>query len=316
MKILVTGTSGFVGSELLNELRPLGHQLVIPRRSPLAVKLSVTELPIKDIGSNTLWNRACEGVDVVIHMAGLAQVVKGGKSDDSLAQLREVNTNGTLNLAQHAASFGVKRFIFISSIKVLGENTYRNNPFTETDCPNPSDPYAVSKYEAEEGLRELAKNTGMEVVIVRPPLVYGVEVKGNFLKMVAWVRSGIPLPFGAIRNKRSQIAVGNLVDFILICMDHPRAANQIFLVSDGEDLSTTDLLKRVAKLLGMPIRLFSVPMPLLVFITYLLGKETISQRLCGSLQVDISKAQELLGWTPPISVNEGLKLSLANLKNQ
>jgi len=226
---------------------------------------------------------------------------------DPLAEYRRVNVDGTLNLARYAVEAGVKRFVFISSIKVNGEQIAPGRPFTCDDTPTPKDPYAISKLEAEQGLQQIALETGMEVVIIRPPLVYGPGVKGNFASMIKLVEKGLPLPFGAIDNRRSLVGLDNLVDLIITCIDHPNAANQVFLVSDGEDLSTSGLLRRVAKAMGKPSRLIPVPAGLLQLGATVLGKKAIGQRLLGSLQVDISSTRERLDWTPPVSVDEGLR---------
>jgi UDP-glucose 4-epimerase len=225
---------------------------------------------------------------------------------DPLAEFRLINVEGTLELARQAALSGVRRFIYLSSIKVNGEQTLSGQSFTEQDVPAPADSYALSKLEAEESLRDLAKQTGMEVVIIRPPLVYGPGVKANFLNMMCWLHKGMPLPFASINNRRSLVALDNLLDLIVVCLEHPEAANQIFLVSDGDDLSTTELLRRMAHALGKPVRLMPVPVSLLKAGAGLLGRRDMAQRLCGSLQVDISKARTLLGWNPPISVEDGL----------
>jgi nucleoside-diphosphate-sugar epimerase len=232
---------------------------------------------------------------------------------DQLAEFRQVNVAGTLNLARQAATAGVKRFIFLSSVKVNGESTSPGHPFSEQDMPAPQDPYSISKLEAEECLRRLSVETGMAVTIIRPPLVYGYGVKANFQKMLFWLNSGIPLPFGAIHNWRSLVALDNLVDFILTCIVHPNAANQTLLVSDGEDLATTELLQRIGLALGKPARLIPVPAGLLYLGAALIGKKAMAQRLCWSLQVDISKANELLNWTPPLDVNEGLRRAVAGV---
>lgn len=219
-----------------------------------------------------------------------------------------------MNLARQAVDAGVKRFVFISSIKVNGEETLPGQPFCVDDDPRPADPYGISKMEAEQELRTLAQETGLEVVIVRPPLVYGPGVKANFLSMIRWVARGVPLPLGAIHNQRSFVALGNLVDFLVTCVEHPHAANQTFLVSDGEDFSTTELLKRIAAAMGRPAHLIPVPVRLLKVGLGLLGKGAIASRLCGSLQVDMSRTRELLGWTPPLTVDEGLRSAVAAYK--
>jgi nucleoside-diphosphate-sugar epimerase len=231
---------------------------------------------------------------------------------DPLVEFRSVNVEGTLRLARQAAEAGVRRFIFISSIGVNGGDTFAH-PFAAEDNVAPHTPYAISKHEAEVGLRALADNTKMEIVIIRPPLVYGPNAPGNFLSLMNWLMSGIPLPLGAvIENRRSFVFIDNLVDLIVTCLDHPAAANQTFLVSDGESLSTAALLRRMGEALGRPARLIQVPVPLLQMGAALLGKRDMAQRLCGSLEVDIGKTRELLGWTPPISVDEGLRRTAAH----
>ena len=227
--------------------------------------------------------------------------------DDPLAEYRKVNVQGTLNLARQAVAAGARRFVFLSSIKVNGETTARETPFQAGDVPLPEDAYGISKLEAEQGLMQLAAETGMEVVIIRPPLVYGPGVKGNFASMIKLVDKGIPLPFGAVDNKRSLIGIDNLVDLIIRCIDHHSAANQVFLAGDGADLSTTELLRGVGRAMGKPARLIPVPAGMLQLGATLLGKKAMAQRLLGSLQVDISKTCELLDWKPPYTVEEGLR---------
>lgn len=229
---------------------------------------------------------------------------------DPLDEFRRVNVQGTLNLARQAAAAGVKRFAFVSSIKVNGESTQLGAPFKADDVPAPNDAYGLSKMEAEHGLREIALQTGIDVVIIRPPLVYGPGVKANFAAMMRWLRRGAPLPLGAIHNQRSLVALGNLVDLIVTCLMHPAAANQTFLVSDGEDVSTTELLRRMGNALGREARLLPVPASWLKMTAALLGRQDVAQRLCGNLQVDISKARTLLGWRPPVSVGEGLRRAM------
>jgi len=233
---------------------------------------------------------------------------------DPLQAYREVNVKGTLNLASQAAQAGVRRFVFVSSIKVNGEATQPGQPFTADDVPSPLDPYGVSKLEAERGLREIEAETGMEVVIVRPPLVYGPSVKANFAAMMRWVARGIPLPLGAIHNARSMVALDNLVDLLVACLKHPAAAGQTFLVSDGQDVSTTELLRRTAQAMGKKALLLPVPASMLELGATLLGKRAVAQRLCGSLQLDIAKTRRLLGWNPPLTLDQGLKKAVEGMK--
>jgi len=232
---------------------------------------------------------------------------------DPLEEFRRVNVLGTLNLARQAASAGVRRFVFVSSIGVNGAETFQQ-PYTALDSASPHSPYAVSKYEAELGLQALAAETGMEVVIIRPPLVYGPNAPGNFGSLMRWLQRRVPLPLGAIHNQRSLVALDNLVDLIVVCLTHPAAANQIFLVSDGEDVSTTELLRRMGQALGRPARLVPLPASILKLAAAMVGKPDVAQRLCGSLQVDIEKTRRLLSWTPPLSLAEGLKKAAEGLR--
>jgi nucleoside-diphosphate-sugar epimerase len=309
VNVLVTGASGFVGSQVFSELemderfRPLGVVRSIKGKSH--------HVPVGDLNCDTQWHEVLASQGVVIHTAARAHIMKD-EVPDPLAEYRKVNVDGTLNLARQAAEAGVRRFVFISSIKVNGEQTPVNQPFTAEDASAPEDAYGVSKMEAEQGLQALAAETGMEVVIIRPPLVYGPGVKGNFASMIKLVEKGLPLPLGAIHNKRSLVALDNLVGLIITCIDHPAAANQAFLAGDGEDRSTTELLQGVARAMGKPSRLVPVPAGLLMFGATVLGKKAMAQRLLGSLQVDISKARNLLGWQPPLSVEEGLKHCFPN----
>jgi len=308
MKVLVTGASGFVGGAFLARTAGDGHfSLRAAVRTEVQCGSSnIEKVIVEGLSTTADWHAAVKGCEAVVHAAARTHIMQDTVADP-LTAFRLVNVQGTLNLARQAAEADVKRFVFLSSVKVNGELTQMNHPFRENDMPSPQDPYALSKHEAEAGLCRLAEETGMEVVIIRPPLVYGPGVKANFENMIRWVRRGIPLPFAAVSNKRSFIALDNLVDFIATCIVHPKAANQTFLVSDGEDLSTAELLQRVGLALGKPMRLFPVPVNLLLPAAGLIGKKTMAQRLCGSLQVDISKAREFLDWAPPLSVDEGLR---------
>ncbi len=245
--------------------------------------------------------------EAVIHLAARVHVL-GDKSSAPLEEFRRVNVAGTANLARQAAAAGVRRFVFLSSIKVNGESTEVGLPFTADDTPVPRDPYGASKYEAEQMLQQIAAETRMEVVIIRPPLVYGPGVKANFESMMRWLARGVPLPLAAVtQNRRSLVALDNLVDLIMTCLSHPASANQTFLVSDGEDLSTAELLKRMGAAMGYPARLFYLPPALLKLGAQVVNKPGIYQRLCGSLQLDIAKTRRILGWRPPVSVDECLR---------
>jgi len=307
-KVLVTGASGFVGRALSFALLEQGHTVRAVVRSADSISpsegLDVVEL--QSLDANTDWLTAVNGQQIVIHAAARAYSMTD-KAADSLREYRLVNVEGTLNLARQAVGAGVRRFIFISSIKVNGEQTTGGNRYRAEDLPAPEDAYGISKYEAEQGLMQISDNTGLEVVIIRPPLVYGPGVKGNFSSIMRVVKKGFPLPLGAINNKRSLVGIDNLVDLIITCIDHPAAVNQVFLAGDGEDLSTTELLRGVAKAAGISPCLIPVPTSILIFLALIFDKKAMAQRLLGSLQVDVTKAHGLLGWTPPLSVEEGLR---------
>lgn len=306
-RTLLTGSTGFVGKALRQRiLVDDQYDLTIAARRAVDVSSVVRAVKIGNLAAQTDWADSLQDVDVVIHAAGLAQTVKD-EAGDPAAEYRKVNVGGSSNLARQAAATGVKRFIFISSIKVNGEETDPGQSFTANDMPAPEDPYGISKWEAEQALCDIAAETGMEVVIIRPPLVYGPGVKGNFASMIKLVAKGLPLPLGAVHNKRSLVALDNLVDLIITCINHPGAANQTFLAADGEDISTTQLLRGVANAMGRPSRLIPVPAEMLQFGATLLGKKAVAQRLLGSLQVDISHTRERLDWAPPLSLAQGLQ---------
>ena len=312
--ILVTGGSGFVGSALLKQFLKDGFEVRASARSCLSTGLKGVQFhQIGDMTAATDWSAALKGMQAVVHCAARVHVMQDDAADP-LQAYREVNVKGTLNLANQAAKAGVRRFVFVSSIKVNGEVTQPGRPFTADDIPSPLDPYGVSKLEAEQGLRRIEAQTGMEVVIVRPPLVYGPGVKANFASMMRWVARGIPLPLGAIQNVRSMVALDNLVDLLVTCLKHPAAAGQSFLVSDGEDVSTTELLCRTAQAMGKKALLLPVPASVLELGASLLGKRSVSQRLCSSLQVDIEKTRWLLGWSPPLTLDQGLKKAVEGMK--
>lgn len=306
--VLVSGASGFVGRELCQALAAQGRPFrPAVRRAGGALIGGQSPCVVGELGADSDWSRALAQVGTVVHLASRVHVMRESSSDspgDLLSLYRAANTQGTLTLARQAAAAGVGRFVFVSTVKVNGEGG--SLAYSESDAPCPADPYAISKWEAEQGLRELAARSAMAVVIVRPPLVYGPGVKANFLNLMRWVERGIPLPFGAIHNQRSLVALANLVDFLLLCTTHPAAANQTFLVSDDEDLSTPELLRRMAMALCKPSRLLPLPASLLSAGASLLGQGDLARRLCGSLRVDVSKAKRLLGWSPPLSVDEGL----------
>lgn len=260
---------------------------------------------IPSIDGRTDWTPWLEQADCVVHLAARVHVMRDAATDP-LAEFRATNTAGTLNLAEQAARSGVRRFIFLSSIKVNGEWTTSGHPFRADDSAQPADPYGISKREAEDGLRRIASLTGMEAVIIRPVLVYGPNVRGNFLSMLRWISRGIPLPLGGLRNRRSLVFLENLVDLVMTCIAHPAAANQTFLVSDGEDLSTTELLRRTALAMGKPSRLIPVPAGLLEAGAEVVGRRDLAQRLCRSLEVDIAKTRQMLDWSPPVGFDSGL----------
>jgi nucleoside-diphosphate-sugar epimerase len=269
---------------------------------------------IGNLAPETNWTASLKNVDGVVHLAARVHMM-ADKSADPLAEFRRINVDSTTTLARQAAAAGVKRFVFLSSIKVNGEFTEPGKPFTADDPPAPLDPYGISKHEAEQSLRRIAVETGMEVVIIRSPLVYGPDVKANFRAMMHWLAKGLPLPLAAVtKNRRSLVALDNLVDLIATCLDHPLVANQTFLVSDGEDLSTADLLKRMGSAMGHSTRLFYLPPVLLRLGAVVVNKPGLYRRLCGSLQVDISKTKQLLGWSPPVSLAEGLRRTAEGFK--
>lgn len=317
--ILVTGATGFVGQNLVNSLLRENRQVraCVRRQHKDYLDSPIVELfLVEDLSEALNWEKALKDISVVIHTAARVHIMDDSAADP-LTEFRKVNTAGTLNLARQAAKLEVKRFIFISSIKVNGDMTSIDQPFKPNDDYIPTDPYGLSKYEAEQGLLAIEKETDMEVVIIRPPLVYGPGVKANFSSMMKWIRRGVPLPLGAIHNQRSLVALDNLVDFIIHCIDHPKARNEVFLVSDGEDVSTTELLKKVAKAFGKPPHLLPIPVSLMTFAAALIGKKTVADRLFGSLQVDSSKARDLLGWKPVITMDEQLtKTAEAYIDNE
>lgn len=306
--VLVTGANGFVGRRLFMSLDGHGFTIRGAVRNISSAKgmLKAADIvPVGAIGTNTDWSEALNGVDTVVHLAARVHVMKEN-ARDPLTEFRLVNVAGTERLAQMAVSAGVRRLVYVSSIKVNGEYTQKS-PFTESDTPKLEDAYGRSKWEAEQVLQKLSTQTSLEVVIVRPPLVYGPGVGGNFLRMMDWINRGFPLPLGSIHNSRSLIYLGNLVDVLVNCVTQPRAAGKIFLVSDGEDVSTPDLVRRLARAMGRRPHLIPFPPSLLRRVGLFAGKSAEIERLLGSLRIDSSKIIRELQWAPPFSMDQGLR---------
>ncbi|GAB1261934.1 UDP-glucose 4-epimerase family protein [Aurantivibrio plasticivorans] len=304
MNVVLSGATGFVGRRVSSVLvGKAGVNLTCVVRRLTSDALG-HDFKVRSLEPSTDWSDVLAGQEVVIHAAARAHILRD-EAPDPLAEYREINVDATLNFASQAAKAGVRRFIFISSIGVNGSSSLK--PFTETDDLSPSDYYAQSKLEAEQGLWEIADSTGLEIVIIRPPLIYGPDAPGNFGKLLKILNRKVPLPFGAIHNKRSLVSLDNLVDLIITCIDHSAAANQVFLAGDGKDLSTTELLRGVSFAMSKPARLIPVPAGLILFAAALVGKKAVARRLLGTLQVDISKARNVLDWEPPLSVEEGLR---------
>lgn len=296
-QVLLTGAPGFIGRNLV---RALIYEKYIVH--------PVSRTNFGEITPITNWSKLLSNdIDTIIHLAARVHLMQDTASDP-LSAYRATNTTSTLNLARQAAEADVRRFIFLSSIKVNGEG--RDTPYTEQDSPNPSDPYAISKWEAEQGLLEIAAKTGMEVVILRPPLVYGAGVKANFLRLIHWVEKGIPLPFGGIHNQRSLLYIGNLIDALRICIEHPSAANQTFLIADDIPLSIADLIRKIAVYLHKPSRLFNISPQILLPLLTLIGRKQEAERLLGSLLVDNQYICNTLNWKPPFSIDQGLEQTL------
>jgi len=307
LNILITGATGFVGRPLCSRLLSDGVlvRAAIWREEPVCgLPEGIEPVLIESVGPSTDWTPALAGIDTVIHLAARVHVMDE-EAEDPLAAYRLVNVAGTERLARAAAAGGVKRFVFLSSVKVNGEETQVR--YTEQNSPAPLDPYGVSKLEAEAILKKVADETGLEVVVIRPPLVYGPGVKANFYKLLGVVAQGLPLPFSSVKNARSLVYLGNLIDAVILCAAHPRAAGQTFLLRDGEDLSTPELIRKIAEALGRPSRLFPIPLGLMRLAGILTGKTSAVDRLLGSLAVDDSKIRKELGWAPPFTVTEGLK---------
>ena len=312
--VLVTGANGFVGRAIAQQLREQGVFVrTVVRQSR---RDSYPNELVRIIDGDTCWADAFEGIDTVIHAAARVHIMResAGKSDD---EFYRINVAGTLNLARQAHSAGVRRFIFLSSIKVNGDFTHPGVPFKANDSPSPSDAYARTKLQAEKELLQLGGRTGLEVVIIRPPLIYGPGVKANFRSMLKWTASGVPLPLGAIHNQRSLVSLDNLTDLIFLCIKHPAAAGKVFLVSDGEDISTAELLRILAQGMSRSPRLIPIPSSWLSGVARCIGRRDLVVRLCGSLQVDISKTSELLNWVPRYRTRDALiKVAKAYLESK
>lgn len=308
---LVTGANGFVGHSLCAALLAQKWQVKTALRGLRPFQYASESVVVGDINGLTDWTRALDSIDVVIHLAARVHVMSDD-ARDPLAEFRRTNTAGTENLARQAAHAGVKRFVYVSSIKVNGEETDGVSKFSESDVPDPQDPYGVSKYEAEQALHRVAAETGLEVVIVRPPLVYGAGVKGNFAQMLKVLAKGVLLPLASVTNRRSLIYVGNLVDALILCATHPAAAGQTYLVSDGDDVSTPDLLRQLGEAMGHPARLLACPQALLKLAGRMTGKADQVERLLGSLQIDNGKISRELDWAPPYTLQQGLQITAEN----
>lgn len=312
--ILITGASGFVGRALCAGLSRHGIRPKAVVRTYQNFDTPVEFVRVDAINGSTEWGPDLIGVDVVIHLAARVHVMKD-LSTDPLSEFRKVNVEGTEHLARCAAASGVKRIVYVSSIKVNGEGTRSGSCYTEQDLPCPSDPYGVSKWEAEQALCRVAAETGLEVVVVRPPLIYGAEVKGNFALMAKSILKGVPLPFASVKNLRSLVYIENLVEALIICATHPAAAGQTYLISDGEDISTPELMRSLGAGMGLRARLFSSPSCLLEWLGAMVGKADQIQRLLGSLQVDSGKIRRELNWTPPYTLQQGLQATAEWYRN-
>ena len=307
-RVLVTGANGFVGGAMCSRLAAAGVHVVAAVRGDAANVPGATQIVKGELHGDTVWDAALRDVSGVVHLAARVHVMDD-PAIEPLAEFRRVNVDGTIAVARRAAASGVRRFLFVSSVKVNVDE--RETPYSENDPPSPHGPYAQSKLEAEQALRSIERDTGMTVAIVRPPLVYGPRVRANFLKLLDTIDRGLPLPFGRIRNRRSLIFVDNLVDAITACLTHPAAAGRTFLVSDGEDLSTTDLVRRLGTLMGVRVRLLPVSPSVLRLAARAAGRKDEIERLVGSLTVDSRAARQALQWRPPFTLQQGLEATVA-----
>lgn len=311
--ILLTGATGFVGQRLLSMLKENGHHCrAAVRRPSSTVDVFAESVVVGDIDAHTDWGKAVAGMDVVVHLAARVHIMHD-QADNPLVEFRKINLDGTRSLAQAAARAGVKRLVYISSIKVNGEAS-KGRPFTPQDTPSPSDPYAIAKWEAEQALQEISRQTGLEVVIVRPTLVYGPGVKANFFNLIKLVRKRIPLPLAGINNRRTLVSLDNLANLLMTCCEHPAAAGHVFLAGDDETVSTAELIARIARAFGQRPPLFYFPPGLLAWAARLLGRQAVWLRLSGSLEVDNSDAKSVMGWQPVSSMDEELE-RIANAPN-
>lgn len=315
MSILITGASGFIGRALCLSLQQQQQACIPIYRNPqVAAQFGFPNARYQaEIHADSPWQTQLAGVQVVVHLAARVHVMHD-QASDPLIEYRRSNRDATLNLARQAAQAGVKRFVFLSSIKVNGEASLPGQPFRAEQTPHPLDPYGISKWEAEQALLQLGRDSGMEIVIIRPPLVYGPGVKANFLQLMRWVEKGVPLPLASIKNQRSMVYLGNLLDLIVRCIQLPQAAGQTFLVSDGKDVSTAELIRALAQALHRPARLFGFPPALLKFAATLVGREAAFERLSSSLQVDISATCQTLQWQPPFTMQQGLAITAQSMQ--
>jgi nucleoside-diphosphate-sugar epimerase len=315
MKILVSGASGFVGGTLIARLAAAGHEVIAASRSPLtSVPPGVQRVAMNELGGSALPLTSAVSADVVVHAAARVHVMRETAANP-LEAFRATNVTGSLALARQTRAAGARRFVYMSSIKVLGEASAPGVSLGADSPPAPTDPYGASKFEAERALSTFCAESGMDLVVIRPPLVYGPGVKGNFRHLMQAVLRRQPLPFGRLeRNRRSFVALDNLTDLIAVCTGHSSAAGRCFLVSDGEDLSTAELIRRIAHSLGVAPRMVPVPEWALRFAGAITGRRDAVDRLCGSLQLDISATRRELGWTPAITVDEGLARAAASFR--